>query len=160
MKKLLAVFLMAALMAGLLTGCQRIIWNGQWDEKEMRGFWEENASADKNTSMTVYSLPDEEELGKLSGETLDQFLDDSNSSPWEMADLPEDAVPSLRFEFEQKATRHWGERPEDVKRLHVFDLTVYDQPYVRMNICILGDFQLDFQVTEDVRDFLLTGWKS
>ncbi|QDW73147.1 hypothetical protein FND36_03295 [Lachnospiraceae bacterium KGMB03038] len=140
MKKIIMALV---LVLGILCGCQ---------EKESKEISDYGQELEKAQEITVISANTANVAAVLDEKKeLEKFVEELKIEKWELAKAPEKAEETGSFCFSQEKTVELGETETDGKLYDICKLTVYDVPYISLE---MGSIHMTFEIPEDTAEEL------
>ena len=88
-----------------------------------------------------------------SGE-IEAFIAETDPESWEMDRIPESAEETGTFQFAQEETRMPGQSENDVRMQTICEITVYDSPYLSLQLSGPFPLSFSFKLPPEAADYL------
>ena len=140
MRKILFIL---AVLCFLMCGCQKNENSDASEYQDELSKAQEITVVSEDTSKITRTITKDKDLKK--------FVNALDLEHWKLGELPDDAKKTGTFGFSQEETIKFGETKPDEKLYDVCEITIYDQPYIDLE---MGDIHMVFQITEQTANDL------
>ena len=85
---------------------------------------------------------------------IDAFITEMEPENWKIESIPESAEETGTFQFAQEETRKPGQSENDVRMQTICEITVYDSPYLSLQLSGPFPLSFSFKLPPEAADYL------
>lgn len=85
---------------------------------------------------------------------IDAFISEIPPENWEIEAVPENAEETGTFQFTQEETRKPGQSEKNVRMQTICEITVYDIPYITLQLSKPFHLSFSFKISPEAADYL------